>query len=409
MTKSILLISLLVLAWIMTAQAGTTQVAPGLHHTCAVTTEGQLLCWGGDEDGQLGDGTAGGAFSPAPQPVTGVTEPVDAVATNNRTNCYLANSGNLYCWGQNDFGEAGIGAFSDHVAVPTRVTAFADPLRALGMGGAHGCAVDFFGVHACWGYNNAGQLGDGPLNVNQPAPIPIPMPSGVRFVKFALASTHSCAIDLFGKAYCWGNRGDGRLGDGMAGGSRTTPARVLRPDGAELPTVSDLAASQFHACALSPDGSVSCWGNNSWGQQAEDPVQVPSRRFATPIAAFGIDNRQVALGQDATCLLKRDGSVWCVGDDTYGQLGDGTLGAPDQRIVPQPVTGLPGPASAIQMGIRHGCAIIAADQSLWCWGQDFHGQLGDGTVGQPERQPYAGQVVGISVRSDLLSDGFEGP
>lgn len=100
---------------------------------------------------------------------------------------------------------------------------------------------------------------------------------------------------------------------------------------------------------------------------------------------------QVAPGLHHTCAITTEGQLLCWGGDEDGQLGDGTLGAPDQRIVPQPVTGLPGPASAIQMGIRHGCAIIAADQSLWCWGQDFQGELGDGTVGQPERQPYAGR------------------
>lgn len=395
-------------AGLSSAFTGTSQVAPGQYHTCAVSTDGALYCWGEDADGQLGDGTDGGPATATPQLVTGVTEAIDRIASNNRATCFLAISGNLYCWGDNGFGELGIGVFSDNEPLPTAVVGLGTPVRNVALGGGHACVVDIANQQACWGYNNVKQLGNETASGDQASPVPVLMPNGYLVKTYALGASHSCALDVLGRVLCWGSRGGGRLGDGATSGVRATPAPVLLPDDAgNLDGIADLASGAFHTCALGQGGDVRCWGNNSWGQLGADPVLVAAERFAAPVASFGIDNRQLALGQGFTCVLKVDGTVWCVGDDSYAQLGDGTVGVPAERFVPQPVTGLPGPASAIRAGLFHTCAIIAADQSLWCWGRDHQGQLGDGTVGVPDRQPYAGPVTGFTVRGELLVDGFE--
>lgn len=184
---------------------------------------------------------------------------------------------------------------------------------------------------------------------------------------------HTCAVTDEGAAYCWGSDSDGQLGNGAPTESVPSRSRVNLPAGRRAVAV---AAGGSHTCALLDDASVWCWGNGYFGQRgdgttetvAPDPVRV-----TLPAAARV---RSISAGGSHTCAVLADGTVWCWGIDASGELGDG---APFQnRSTPVRVAlGAGQRAVAVSAGSSHTCAILT-DGSAWCWGANGSGQLGDG-------------------------------
>jgi hypothetical protein len=290
------------------------------------------------------------ATGPAPmEPVRVLTEPF---AVGGNFVCAIPG-GDVSCRGANDRGQRAAGTG----------TGFA----ALTAGLAHACALTAAGEASCWGANESGQLGDG-SRTDRGAPVPVS--TELLFSTVVAGGSHTCGLVADGRALCWGRNLNGQLGDGSRD-DRPTPRRAITGR-----TFVRLVAGWNHTCGSSAIGETYCWGLNDHGQLG-DGSHV-DRLAPTPVLSGTLAS--VVAGSAHTCGIRGD-QVLCWGDNGFGQLGDGST---EQRNVPTPVRGLPGAPRELAAGAVSTCALLD-DGSVYCWGQNLHGQLGDGTTENASR------------------------
>ena len=182
--------------------------------------------------------------------------------------------------------------------------------------------------------------------------------------KIAAGGNHTCALTSAGAVQCWGFNSNGQLGDG------TTTNRLMPTAVSGLTSgVTAIAAGSSHTCALTSAGAVQCWGNNGDGQLGDNTITQRLVPTAVPSLTSGVT--AIAAGQLHTCALTSAGAVQCWGDNFYGQLGDNTF---TQRLVPTAVSGLTSGVTAIAAGDSHTCALTSGG-AVQCWGDNGFGQL----------------------------------
>lgn len=342
---------------------GIPGISGGRYHTCLITPNRGVQCWGRNSDGQLGDGTQ----LPRPQPIniTGFNGEVMSVTLGAEHSCALLQTGAIQCWGSNTAGQLGDGTTDEHLT-PKAVIGLTG-VAALAAGESHICAVVQPGGVKCWGSNTAGQLGDG-TTTQASFPVAVAGLSGVSLV--TAGATHTCALLQSGGVNCWGGNAVGQLGDSSQI-SRTTPVDVLG-----LSSVIALDAGSAHTCAVSSEGTVYCWGANNSGQLGN------GNRLAQlqPVAVTGLPGAatSVAAGVAHTCALLQGGQVFCWGGNENSQLGDGTA---EDRLTPVVVSGLAAHVLSLNAGGYHTCVLVTGNRPL-CWGRDSDGQLGAGALTQ---------------------------
>ncbi len=282
----------------------------GAAHICALTGTDSLWCWGDNSHGQLGTGSIS-ASSP-PVQVTGLGGPVSRFSTGAYHTCAIVNS-TVKCWGEGSDGQLGQGQYADR-ASPVSVVDLSDA-KAVSAGETHTCALTTGGAAKCWGSNNTGQLGtDDHVSANTARGV-VGMTTDVTVI--AAGSGYTCAKHGGDSVQCWGSNIYGKLGDGTNDFSATPVA--VRISGAD---VVDIRAGIDHTCALLQNGDVKCWGYNSYGQLGDNtitdsPLPVDIVNVTTRLSA-------VRVGEASTCALTYAGGVLCWGDNSYGQLADGT-------------------------------------------------------------------------------------
>ncbi len=347
--------------------SGVVAVAAGHSHTCALTSGGAVQCWGDNYYGQLGDGTQ--TPRPTPVAVSGLGSGVVAVAAGDFHTCAVTSGGALQCWGANDYGELGDGTQTWRLT-PVPVSGLGSGVVAVAAGYSHTCAVTSGGAVQCWGENAYGQLGDG-TNTWRWTPTAV-SGLGSGAVAVTAGRDHTCAATGGGAVWCWGGNYEGQLGDGTQTMTRLTPVAV---SGLGSGVVA-VAAGYYHTCAVTSGGVLQCWGNNDFGQLGNG---TPASRL-TPVAVSGLGSgaAAVAAGGSRTCAVTSGGALQCWGDNSYGQLGDGTT---TPRLTPTAVSGLGSGVVSVAAGARHTCAVTSGG-AVWCWGHNSSGQLGDGTTTQ---------------------------
>ena len=339
--------------------ARVTVIAGGMH-TCFVGAEGKVFCWGANDRGQLGNGGTTRSASPS---VVAIDLRFTAMAAGLSHNCAIARGGSAWCWGANDHGQLGDRTTAQH-SMPARVSGNRS-FTAITVGAAHSCALDDSGSAWCWGSNEQGQLGAFGGEGTTESSTPLAVAWRGRFAAIVAGWNFTCALEVSGRAMCWGAGGSGELGDGGTG-TRRVPGWVNTDR-----TFTSIAAGSAHACAVTPEGDVYCWGRNNGGQLGDGsrvdratPARVKSTEHFVAIAAGAVH----------TCALTVTGEAFCWGRNNYGQLGDGGTG---DQTVPVAVAGGHIFASLRAFG-SHTCGTTTSGEAF-CWGYNLEGQLGDGT------------------------------
>jgi alpha-tubulin suppressor-like RCC1 family protein len=426
----------------------------GGRFVCAISGAGRLYCWGDNGHGQLG----GQPSEPVPAPREvqldgsasgGTLDRWIAVSAGDHYACAIAalpapapaDQGVLYCWGANEFAQAGgDAAFTPRPVVPVDPDKTDWRTVVASTGGTHTCAIDATGTASCWGNNtvgkvaptrfaemvvpyatastwpgtvaiaggprstcrttdrdlllcwgaSAGEFGVGSCSTvgatalcNEFAPIP-----GVALTQVALGDNHGCASGTtLGTTRCWGDNGAGQQGDAVNDGA---------PRITELPLVAGLVAAGSSTCGLDDTGQVRCAGSNRWGELGDDrPLDSRRRRQASlPSAGTGLIAREVSVGgignYDATrasatvCAIDTSSRLRCWGDNDHGQLGRGRASshpvAVEVMLPHDPTDGW----TDVAVGATHTCAALGRGndgaRAVFCWGGNEKLQVGTDVV-----------------------------
>jgi alpha-tubulin suppressor-like RCC1 family protein len=351
--------------------------ASGDFFSLAVTAAGVPYTWG--LASTLGDASATDRPTAA---AMGTLNAVRFVAGGIIAALAVRTDGTLWAWGYRGSIDC---MFGGTAPIPYQITGAANP-ASLSMGVAHTLLLGGDGVVRAFGCNDAGQLGRSGF---APAATPVVVAGlPANIVAVAAGGNFSLALDGAGNVWSWGR---GALGDGTALlTSRYTPTQIPG-----LANVVAVAAGGEHALAVRSDGSVWAWGSNTNGKLG-DGSEV---NRLTPVATLlSSQATTVSAGDQNSLALKSDGTVWSWGINETGQLGSGSL-SPGYRPQPAPVTGLTG-VVAIDFGAGGGLGHAMAqkaDGTLWSWGWNSNGQLGDGRIGPSTFATSPVQVTGLNL------------
>ncbi len=358
-----------------TAPASTTaaKVAAGPATSCRLAPNGRVACWGTGYWGDLGTNTV--EASNRPIVVDGLAGVV-GIDANDSYACAVLASGQVSCWGFSYDGRTGVGG-------PTFQT-LATPVAGItgavevATGGSHACALVAGGTVRCWGANGQGQLGNGSTGAGGPTPVTVTGIAGATAI--AAGRDQTCAVVANGAVRCWGANWAGQLGNGTT--SQTPVATPVAVSG--LTGVTALAGGFDRTCALVAGGQARCWGNNGEGglgngttTSSNVPVTVSGITGATALSLGRASGGDVIDGGAHGCVVVAGGQIRCWGSGTLGELGNGTTTSSSSPVVVSGSTG----AVDVAAGASHTCA-VKADGSSMCWGRNEAGQLGNGATGE---------------------------
>ena len=390
-------------------------LASGLDGSCGLHQDGSLWCWGNNAEGEVGDGTTMDRLEPV---AVGTDLDWRSIERGLYETCAIKADGSLWCWGHS------FGITPQHVGT--------DSWRDLTIGPLHTCGVHVDGSLWCWGSNQFGQLGNGDISgATQPSPVkigtatwlevaagvrytcgiqsdhslwcwgvtdqggnnfltsyaPVQLGSDVGWTNLSSGEYHLCTQKLDHSWWCFGANVEGDLGDGTVT-TRPLPVAVLG-------SFSDLEPSDENTCGITPANEIQCWGSNDEGQlglgytaDSDVPVSVATSSTSLAVASdesCSIDGAQrlscwgayisrvptqlaglwtrVTGGDSYKCGLQPDGSLWCWGNNASGQLGNGST---VDAVTPTRVGA--STWNQVTAGHQNRPCGLQSDNSLWCWG-----------------------------------------
>jgi alpha-tubulin suppressor-like RCC1 family protein len=391
-----------------------TQLAAGRYHALALRADGTLWAWGWNSSGQLGNATNNGSNAANPTPTqvpgTGYTR----VAAGTSHSLALRSDGTLWAWGSNRFGQLGNTLnVSTSKANPTPAQV-AGTYTELAAGSNHSLALRADGSLWAWGYNEFGQLGTA-TNSGTIAATPTPTQVPGTYTRVGAGESHTLAVQADGTLWAWGSNKYGQLG-----GLPNSGVATANPTPAQVPgTYAQVAAGGATSLGLRADGTLYAWGANEQGQLGTATNSNPAAPTTTPTATgTALPTRSITMGGSFGLAVRADGTLWGWGSNASGQLGQ-SPGALAQSLSP------------VQIGTDNDWVMVAAgtsfalglkaDGTLYAWGQNRYGQLGNSTnngttaanptpalVGSGYKSIAAGFMHSLGVQADgsLLAWGY---
>lgn len=410
-------------------------LAQSSNYSCALNlTIGEVKCWGYNLNGELGNGTNTNTGMPTPILIGGQSDiPVGTKliavsagtsSSSRGTSCVISESNKLYCWGDNTNGALGNGTTTDsNVAkvVFTSADSSSSQLPAnakivyVSSNNVVTCALDSAGNAYCWGRNVYGALGNGTI-VNSAYPVLVAkggssaIPVNAVLNSISAGAFTTCATDISGNAYCWGSNASGALGDGTIVNS-AYPVLVAKGGSSAISVnakITQISSSKDDAdqttCAVA-DGRAYCWGYSGNGATGNNETSGGLIVESYPIAVnAGINGSQlpanaivtnIVTAYAQTCAIA-DGKAYCWGQNWHGQLGDATTTASyvPVAVVTSGSSAIPSDVKLLNIGTAfddvtaNGYSSCAMGDNLefYCWGDNTYGELGVGSIGTP---PYS--------------------
>jgi alpha-tubulin suppressor-like RCC1 family protein len=375
------LISVVMTLFVCSAKIAYAQklaTEPFSYSSFKIDSRGNLYTWGDNTYGQLGIGnTTQQNISVKVSLLSGVTSWVAAAAGSNHS-LAIGSDGNLYAWGYNGFGQLGIGNTAQQnipamVPLPSGVTSW----TAMAGGWNHSLAIGSNGNLYVWGDNTYSQLGIG-NTTQQTSPVKVPFPSGVTsWTEVTSGWFYSLAIGNDGNLYTWGYNAYGQLGIGNTT-QQNSPVKVPFPSGVISWTA--VTAGSNHSLAIGSDGNLYTWGNNGNGQLGIGNTTNQNTPVKVPFPSGVISWTAITAGSNHSLAIGSDGNLYTWGNNGNGQLGIGNTTNQNTPVkVPFP-SGLIN-WTAITAGSNHSLA-IGSDGNLYTWGNNTYGQLGIGDTTQ---------------------------
>lgn len=348
-------------------------ISAGTMHACDIASGGIVWCWGlNGAEGRLGSPQLGETvMSNVPTKLPGNLR-FAQLSTYGRHTCGITVDGKAYCWGYNGWGALGSGSNATESPTPMAVAGNI-AFRSISAGSDHTCGVSTMNQAYCWGNNAWRQLGNGGSAFSG---TPSLVAGGLAFAKITAGTGFSCGISTGGATYCWGANSIGQIGDGgkISYGNAfvALPQQVVGGKAFQSVTL----GGQF-ACAVTTTGEGYCWGSNNSklgngpsGIDSSSPVQV----------AGGLLFQSISAGYGHSCGVTNSQQVYCWGINGSGQLGSGVANG-STPVRAGSIQAIEVAASGIGTGSgAHSCAISANRLTVWCWGRNDTGQLGNGAT-----------------------------
>jgi alpha-tubulin suppressor-like RCC1 family protein len=343
---------------------GIISIAAGRHHGVAARNDGSIWIWGDNNFGYLGVPSPIKIPQPIQIPIAGQAA---AVAASSTTSYLVRTDGFVMAWGNNVQAQCGLGHLNP-VPGPT-VIPLLTSVTAIYGGLVHALALRDDGSVAAWGQNSSGEVGIG-QGTDHDQPIQVPL---TDITKVSAGQVHTVALRTDGTVWTWGNNQYGQMGNGTSGintGS-ATPYKIP-----SLTGMTAVCTTLQNTYAIKSDGTVWAWGANNFGQLGQNSTSgTPATSPVKVLNLSGIFTA-VAGGYGFAVALRSDGTVWCWGLNTSGQMGSGAT-SPTPTLIPTQVLNLSG-VTAIAAGVSHALALSGGE--VWAWGANVQGAVGNGSA-----------------------------
>ena len=406
--------------------SGLVQVSAGDKYTCVLRTDDRVFCWGKGDSGRLGLGYAAASTSrPERVPLSTaltrswgeVTDFRGRVSAGGDHSCAITEGKDVYCWGHESDGRLGNNLSGDNnILTPTPVTGTSGSGKFSGVdqvaaGGKHSCAVKNGGVF-CWGDHTNGQVGNGSAaggNKVYPRRVKTTGNSNLTQARrISAGAEHTCTLRRDGDVACWGNNAAGQLGVGDTS-SNNGAVTVLsgEDEGTNLGGIVHINAGKNHSCAVKSDGRVLCWGNGAHGRLGNNgSANQSSPVFVKDTAGTGHLQGivQVSAGQEHTCALAYNGSVYCWGKASNALTGNHNADRLIPRLAKQSSTNNLSGIEKLIAGEGFGCALRTYGQQAYCWGKRAQGRIGEGNTTGSKVYPTSVKNIGGSGSLNSIID-----
>ena len=347
---------------------GFTAISSGYTHTCALTRNGEAWCWGDGRKGALGDGSD--SVHRFPQRVDARLRFAEIGAGRDFT-CARTARGAVYCWGAERTVPGWPNAATTPLLVSTPIVA-----ASISVGRRHACVLDAAGRAACWGFNVDAETGVGTAGIEAPTILsPTPVAGDHTFRMLSAGSGFTCGVDSNNAVLCWGSNVDGAVGDGAkdrCGDIAPVPCSLTPVAIPINARVTGVSAGSSHACAVTEEGTVLCWGSNALGQFGfHDPKATIVRLPKVIEFDRGALMRSVQAGGIHSCGVSDRGQLYCWGADSKSLTN---LAHWAHELGPRLVAG-GARFNAVSVGQAHYCVLDGSRAK--CWGETMLGALGN--------------------------------